>query len=75
MAKITDFKNPITNPKGNILDVTDWIGAIWWVVFFGTTFAIGAKVVNILDQKIPGDQTPNLNGYAQPPKVNSVTVL
>ena len=76
MAKITDFKNPITTEKGNVLDVSDWLGAIWWVVFFGTSFAVGAKVVNMLDAKLPGNTSPNLNGFTAPaPAANTVTVL
>lgn len=74
MAKITDIKNPLTS-SGNILNIGDWLGAIWWVVFFGTTFAIGAKVVQALDAKLPGSTTPDMAGFKAAPTVAPITVL
>ena len=63
MAKLTEYKNPLTNKEGSIFSVSDWIGGIMWVVMFGIMFAIGANIVGKIDKILPGNQTPNMKPY------------
>lgn len=63
MAKLNEFKNPLTADKVNILSPADWVTSIGYVAFFGAVFAIGAKLLVKADSLLPGDATPN--GYAK----------
>lgn len=63
MAKLTEYKNPLTNKEGSIFSISDWIGGIMWVVMFGIMFAVGANIVGKIDKILPGNQTPNMKPY------------
>lgn len=59
MAKLLDYKNPLTATNGNLLSVEDWKGAIFYVMFIGAAFTFGSKLMaKIDDMVIPGDVTP-----------------
>jgi len=58
-AKLANFKNPITAQGGNLLSASDWLGGIFWVVWVGIIFSVGAKLLSKADAVIPGDVTPN----------------
>ena len=57
--KLSDFKNPLVAEKGNIFNLSDWVGGIMWVVFAGVVFTLGSKVTGKLDTVVPGTITPN----------------
>lgn len=76
MAKLTDFKNPLTNKEGNILNYSDWLGGILWVVMFGMIVSIGAKLTAKLDKVLPGETTPNMKVYqGKEVKSDGLTIL
>lgn len=76
MAKLTQFKNPLTKDSGSVFDYTNWIGGILWVVMVGMIISLGAKVLNKVDNVIPGNQTPNIKAYQSAnPVTNPVTIL
>lgn len=64
--KITDFKNPLTATSGSIFDVSMWTGGILWVMMFGLITAVGVKALNIVDSKVPGNQTPRMKPFEAP---------
>lgn len=49
MAKITDFKNPISGDKGNLLNASDWIQNVLGVAFFIAVIATGQKLLNMVN--------------------------
>ena len=63
MAKLSQYKNPLTNKEGSIFSISDWVGGIMWVVMFGIMFAAGAAIVGKIDKVLPGNQTPNMKPY------------
>jgi len=63
MAKLSQYKNPLTNKEGSIFSISDWVGGIMWVVMFGIMFAVGAAIVGKIDKVLPGNQTPNMKPY------------
>lgn len=73
--KLTEFKNPLTNSGGSIFDLSLWLGGILWVVMFGMIFAMGTKALSVIDNKLPGNQTPNLSGYKQPAVGDGINYL
>lgn len=58
-AKLANFKNPLTSTGGNLFSVSDWLGGIFWVVWVGIIFSVGAKLLSKADTVIPGDVTPS----------------
>ncbi len=60
------FENPLTMTTGSVFDISKWLGGILFVVMFGMIVAMGTKVLSVLDNKLPGNQTPNIPGYQQP---------
>lgn len=75
MAKLNEFKNPLTAEKVNVLSPADWLTSIGYVAFFGAVIAVGAKLLVKADEIIPGKVSPN--GYAKAVEVttpNTVTV-
>lgn len=74
-TKLTQIKNPLTTSSGNLLDVGLWLGGILWVVMFGMIFAMGSKALSVIDSKLPGNQTPNLQGYTQPSTGSGINLL
>lgn len=76
MAKLTQFKNPLTNNSGSVTDYTQWIGGVLWVVMVGLIISIGAKALGKVDAFIPGNQTPNIKAYQNAAPVGqSVNIL
>lgn len=73
--KLTQFKNPLTNNSGSIFDVGAWLGGILWVVMFGIIIAMGTKALNVIDNKIPGTQTPNMGAYTMPATGDGISRL
>lgn len=65
MAKLSQYKNPLTNKEGSIFSISDWVGGIMWVVMFGIMFAVGAAIVGKIDKVLPGNQTPNMKPYVK----------
>lgn len=63
MAKLTTFKNPVTAKEGSVLDLSNWIGGVMWVVMVGMIIALGVKALDKLDSVVPGNQTPNIAPY------------
>lgn len=63
MAKLSQYKNPLTNKEGSIFSISDWVGGIMWVVMFGIMFAVGAAIVGKIDKVLPGNQTPHMKPY------------
>ena len=57
-AKLANFKNPLTSAGGNLFSLGDWLGGIFWVVWVGIIFSLGAKLLSKADNVIPGDVTP-----------------
>jgi hypothetical protein len=58
-AKLANFKNPLTSAGGNLFSISDWLGGIFWVVWVGIIFSVGAKLLSKADTVIPGDVTPS----------------
>lgn len=76
MAKLSSFKNPLTNSSGSVFDWSVWLGGIMWVVMFGMIVAMGTKALSVLDTKLPGNQTPAMSPYQQPrPSGDGITVI
>ena len=76
MAKLTQFKNPLTNNSGSVTDYTQWIGGILWVVMVGLIISLGAQVLTKVDKVLPGNQTPNIKAYqSNAPLSNPVNIL
>lgn len=74
--KLGEIKNPLANSGGNIFDIGLWLGGILWVIMFGMIFAMGTKALNVIDSKLPGTQTPNLEGYKNEVKAgNGITIV
>lgn len=73
--KLTEIKNPLTNTGGSIFDISLWLGGILWVVMFGMIFAMGTKALSVIDNKLPGNQTPGLPGYKQPVTGDGISYL
>lgn len=67
MAKLTDFKNPLSTNSGSIFDLANWLGGILWVVMVGMIIAIGVKALDKIDKFVPGNQTPNIAPYKSEP--------
>jgi len=67
MAKLTEFKNPLTAREGSIFDLTNWIGGILWVAMTGVILALGVKALGKIDNYVPGNQTPNIAPYKTEP--------
>lgn len=65
MAKLAQFKNPLTSSSGSVLDVSQWLGGILWVIMFGMIVAVGSKLLNVIDSKVPGNQTPDMKPFKQ----------
>jgi len=63
MAKLSTFKNPVAAREGSVLDLSNWIGGVMWVVMVGMIIALGVKALEKLDKVIPGNQTPNIAPY------------
>lgn len=74
-APKVSFKNPITNSSGSVLDLSNWIGGIVWVVMFGMIMAMGTKALSVIDSKVPGNQTPGMKPYIQPSVGSGLNVL
>jgi len=76
MAKLTQFKNPLTNSSGSVTDYSQWIGGVLWVVMVGLIISLGAQVLAKVDKVIPGNQTPNVKAYqSSSPISNPVNIL
>ena len=76
MSKMLTVKNPLTNNGGSLFDPSMWLGGILWVVMFGLIMAMGTKALNVLDSKVPGNQTPAMSPYIQPKVAsNGINVL
>ncbi|MBR0596599.1 hypothetical protein [Sinanaerobacter chloroacetimidivorans] len=75
MAKLTDFQNPLTKGSGSVFDPSVWLGGILWVVMFGMIMAMGTKALNVIDSRVPGNQTPGMKPYIQPAVGNGLNVL
>ena len=74
MAKsLIDIKSPF-QVSGKITDISNWTGAILWVIMFGFVFAVGVKALNFIDAKLPGKQTPDMIPYKQTVE-KSLTIL
>lgn len=73
--KVTSFSNPLTSTTGSVLDIGVWLGGIMWVVMFGIIVAMGTKVLSIVDNKVPGTQTPAMKPYAQAPAGNGFNII
>lgn len=58
-AKLANFKNPLTSSGGNLFSIGDWLGGIFWVVWVGIIFSLGAKLLSKADSVIPGEVTPS----------------
>ncbi len=69
MAKLTTFKNPVTAKEGSVLDLSNWIGGIMWVVMVGMIIALGVKALDKLDSVVPGNQSPNMAPFKAEPVV------
>lgn len=75
MAKLTDFKNPLTAKEGSIFSLSTWTGGILWVVMVGMILAIGVTLTNKLDAILPGNQSPNIKPYTKVEQSGGVTML
>lgn len=73
--KLTDFRNPLTEKEGSIFDLSVWLGGILWVVMFGMIIAMGTKALTVVDNKLPGNQTPAMKPYQQPTVGDPYNVL
>ena len=73
--KLTDFRNPLTEKEGSIFDLSVWLGGILWVVMFGMIVAMGTKALSVVDNKLPGNQTPGMKPYAQPPATSDPYIV
>jgi hypothetical protein len=49
MSKITDFKNPISGDKGNILSVADWTQNIFGVGVLIVAIAMGQYILSMIN--------------------------
>ncbi len=67
-------KSPL-NLSGSVFDVSNWLGGILWVVMFGMIVAMGTKVLNVIDNKVPGNQTPGMKPYVQPSVGGGIRVV
>jgi hypothetical protein len=77
MAKLKEIlkaESPVTM-SGSVLDLSNWIGGILWVVMFGMIVAIGTKVLNRVDSVVPGNQTPGMSPYIQPSVGSGLNIL
>jgi len=72
---ILSFKNPLTNTSGSLFDVGNWLGGILWVIMFGIIIAMGTKALNVIDSKVPGNQTPGMRPYIQPNVGSGLNIL
>lgn len=73
--KITDFKNPLTMTSGSVLDASTWLGGILFVVMFGMIVAMGTAALNVIDRKVPGQQSPNMKPYGSTIVDDGISVL
>lgn len=59
-----------------MLDWSNWLGGIMWVVMFGMILSIGAKLTGKIDKVLPGETTPNLGVYqGKEVKSDGLTIL
>ncbi len=72
---ILSFKNPLTSNSGSVLDISAWLGGILWVVMFGMIVAMGTKALNVIDSRVPGNQTPGIKPYIQPSVGSGLNIL
>ena len=75
MAKLTDFKNPLTSTTGSVFSLSNWTGGILWVVMVGMILAVGVTLVQKIDAVLPGNTTPNIKPYQKAESVSGTTVL
>lgn len=75
MAKLSEFKNPLTATTGSVFSLSTWTGGILWVVMVGMVLAIGVSIVQKLDKVLPGNTTPNVKPYAKAETVSGTTIL
>lgn len=75
MAKLNEFKNPLTADKVNVLSPADWLASIGYVAFFGVCLAVGAKLLTKADNVIPGKIAPNAYTKAVEEKATSGVVV
>lgn len=73
--KLSEFKNPLAEKSGSIFDVSVWLGGVLWVVMFGMIVAMGTKALNVIDNKLPGKQAPDMAPYSQTIVGETYTVL
>ncbi|HYE68646.1 MAG TPA: hypothetical protein VEA58_08540 [Anaerovoracaceae bacterium] len=60
-------ENPLLMKSVNLFDISTWISGILFVVMFGIVVAMGSKVLSVIDNKVPGNQTPSgIPGYQAP---------
>ena len=68
-------ENPLLMKEINVLDPSTYINGILFVVAFGVIVALGSKATSIVDNKLPGNTTPNVPGYQQPIVGSGFTVV
>lgn len=76
MKKLTSFVNPLTASSGSVFDPSVWLGGILYVMMFGIIVAMGTKALSVMDNKVPGSQSPNMKPYSQiAPMTNGINIL
>lgn len=59
MAKITDYKNPVTGQKGNIFNVKDIWSQVLGVVVIFFVYSLGRQTSNFIEGKSGGKINAN----------------
>jgi len=74
--KLGELKNPVTAQGVNLFSVTDWVGSILYVAWFGLIAVLGIKALQKADALTPATLTPaNYKAAVAEEAVNGVTVL